>query len=45
MRSKEVGAEGDGVKRRREKSVYLYTDENDPMQRGKLMMWDRKTVL
>jgi len=44
MRSKEIGAEGDGVKRR-EKSVYLYADENDPMQRGKLMMWDRKTVL
>lgn len=30
MKSREIGAEGDGVKRR-EISVYLYADENDPM--------------
>lgn len=41
MRSKEIGAEGDGVKRR-EISVYLDADENDPMERGRLMMWDRE---
>ena len=42
MRSREIGAEGYGVKKRREISVYVYADENDPVQREKLMMWDRE---